>query len=270
MKIVRVLLFTVVCSGIAGIIGNQQGILSQALVVILSGAVSASTATIYEFVDTKGQGLKIWFQSKFIYRNIDIYISFAYLYRIEVDGKYLLIKGNRLKNRYQPIGGVYKFYPEAKPFLEEIRYKPHIKVVNNDETDDLRIEIKGKKLLDFYSWFFAMKDREYDPCREFYEEMILSGYLPEDIFRHMHYRKIGVHNKGITKSFIPNGLPEVIYADIFEVTLSYEQKNLVKSAVNAHPDALCLATADELKSRKYNGAAEMNIGNNAVWLIEEE
>lgn len=270
MKIIRVLIVTVAFAGIAGLIGTKQGFLNESLVIILSGFVSASTAAIYEFVDTKGQGLKIWFQSKFLYKNKDIYLSFAYLYRIEVDGKYLLIRGNRLKDRYQPIGGVYKFYPEAKPFLEKLRYKPHTKLVNNDETDDLRIEIKGKYLLEFYTWFLAMKDREYDPSREFYEEMISSGFLPEDKFRHMHYRKIGVHNKGITKSVISDALPEVIYADIFEVTLSDEQKKYVKMAVTNHPNKLCLASADELKSRKYNGSAEMKIANNAVWLIEEE
>lgn len=181
----------------------------------------------------------------------------------------MLIRGNRLKNRYQPIGGVYKFYPEAKPFLESIGYKPHTILVNNTETDDLRIVIKGRYLLKFYTWFFAMKDREYDPRREFYDEMIASGYLPEDKFRYLRYRKIGIHNKGVTKSFITNELPEVIYADIFEITLSEEQKLLVKNAVDNYPNELCFATKDELRSRKLNGSAEMNIGNNAAWLMEE-
>lgn len=92
MKIIRVIIFTLAFSCAAGILGREQRTLNQVLVVILSGFVSALTSTIYEFVDTKGQGLKIWFQSKFLYRNDEIYLSFAYLYRIEVDGKYLLSK----------------------------------------------------------------------------------------------------------------------------------------------------------------------------------
>lgn len=35
---------------------------------------------------------------------------------------------------------------------------------NTNETDDLRINIKGKNLLSFMEWFLSMKDREYDPC----------------------------------------------------------------------------------------------------------
>ena len=42
---------------------------------------------------------------------------------------------------------------------------------NVDETDDLRIFIKGRYLLKFMEWFDSMKDREYDPYREFCEEL---------------------------------------------------------------------------------------------------
>nr|WP_241158244.1 hypothetical protein [Adlercreutzia sp. ZJ138] len=35
-------------------------------------------------------------------------MSAAYLFRIKVGGKYLLIRGNRIKDQYQPVGGVYK------------------------------------------------------------------------------------------------------------------------------------------------------------------
>ena len=39
-----------------------------------------------------------------------IRISFAYLFRIKIGNKYLLIKNSRGTKKYQPIGGVYKFY----------------------------------------------------------------------------------------------------------------------------------------------------------------
>src|SRR5690242_2262007 len=48
----------------------------------------------------------------------EIRLSISYLYRIEMNGKYLLIKSYRIPNTYQPVGGVYKYYdPEAKKAL---------------------------------------------------------------------------------------------------------------------------------------------------------
>lgn len=138
---------------------------------------------------------------------------------------------------------------------------------NTNETDDLRINIKGKNLLSFMEWFLSMKDREYDPCREFREELLVSGLLPSEKFSTLKYRKIGVHNKGILYSKYLR-CDELVYADIFELRLSEEQMELIRMSVKSHPDILCLASAEELKSECYGGI-EKNIGNNAVWLLGE-
>ena len=121
----------------------------------------------------------------------------------------------------------------------------------------------------FTDWFLKMEDREYGPDREFYEELIKPGVLPEEKFRHLRYRKVDVHNKGITKSPVPNRIDEVIYADIFEVTLTEEQKQLVQKALTEHPNDICLASPEEMKSRRYGGSIEMNLGNNVPWLLGE-
>lgn len=116
-------------------------------------------------------------------------------------------------------------------------------------------------------WFLSMKDREYDPCREFREELLVSGLLPSEKFSTLKYRKIGVHNKGILYSKYLR-CDELVYADIFELRLSEEQMELIRMSVKSHPDILCLASAEELKSECYGGI-EKNIGNNAVWLLGE-
>lgn len=271
MKILRIIIVTVLFAAISGVAATKSDSLTwQIVAVIASGFVGAATSTAYELIDTHGQGFKTWFQSKITHRNKDIYLSFSYLYRIEVDGKYLLVRGHRMKNRYQPIGGVYKFYQEARPFLNSIHFQPDTMVGNTDETDDLRVRIKGKHLLSFMDWFLRMEDREYGPEREFYEELIAQGFLPEEAFRHLHYRKVKVHNKGITKAPIPNSIDEVIYADIFEVTLTDRQKRLVQKALSDYPDDLCLASPEEMKSRRFDGSIEMNLGNNVPWLLGEE
>lgn len=220
----------------------------------------------FDKINTNGQGLTLLCQS-LKYYNKDIRLSFSYLFRIQVEGKYLLVKGNRLKKQYQPIGGVYKYYDEAKPQLEKFQYRADTKMGNTDETDDLRIIIKGKYLLKYMDWFLSMSDREYDPYREFKEELLDTQLLPSQEFQILKYRKVLTHNKGVQFSKYLN-CDEFVYADIFEIKLTTNQEEAIKKAVVKNPDQLCLATADELKSECYNGI-DKNIGNNAKWLIGE-
>ena len=234
--------------------------------VFTSAVLGCLFSVVFASVENHGQGWRLWFQHIW-YWNKEIRLSFSYLFRIQVDGKYLLVKGNKLKKQYQPVGGVYKYYDESKPILESFNFRPDTKMGNTSETDDLRIYIKGKYLLRFMEWFNSMKDREYDPMREFREELIKSKLLSEDIFLNFEYRKVYVHDKGVQYSPYMQ-CDEFVYADIFDIKLSNSQKSAIKQAVEAHPDLLCLASAEELKSECYNGI-ERNLGNNSKWLLGE-
>lgn len=271
MNVKITLIVTIVATIIAAFGGTRgPSLIWQMITIFFSGIVSTNMASLIEKLDAHGQGFITWLRSKTTHRNKEIYLSFSYLYKIEINGKYLLVRGNRMKDRYQPIGGVYKFYDEAKPFLESIHYQPDTMVGNNNETDDLRIRLKGKHLLSFMEWFRKMENREYGPEREFYEELIAPGFISEEKFRHLRYRKVDVHNKGITNAPIPNRIDEVIYADIFEVSLTDEQKQEILAAIEKHPEDLCLATPEEMRSRRYGGSIEMNLGNNVPWLLGED
>ena len=236
------------------------------LASISSAVLGSVVSIIFQAIDSHGQGIKLWWQH-FWYRNKEIRLSISYLFRIEVDGKYLLVRGNRLTRQYQPVGGVYKYYPEAKPILEKMKFNIDTQIGNVDETDDLRIRIKGKYILRFMEWFISMQDREYDPKREFKEELINNGLLCARKFANIRYRKIGVHNSGIKYSqfFACN---ELLYSDIFELVLTDDQKNAIREAVQSNPDMLCLASIEEIRKRCYNGI-EVNIGTNAEWVIGE-
>lgn len=237
------------------------------IATLASAILGAAVSSLYELIDTKGQTFITWFKSKFVFVNKDVYLSFSYLYKIMIDGKYLLIRGHRMANRYQPIGGVYKKYDEANPMLEKLGCQSDTTMGNVDETDDLRLHIKGKNVLNFIEWFQSMENREYDPTREFVEELIEPGLLPENLFSKLKYRKIHVHNVGFTRfvgsSERKNNRPEYIYSDIFELMLSDEQKDSVREAVRTHPNQLCLVSFEEIRARRFKGAVEMNIGNNA-------
>ena len=116
-------------------------------------------------------------------------------------------------------------------------------------------------------WFLLMKDREYDPYREFKEELIDTGFLPEDEFKIIKYRKKFVHDKGVKYSKYLE-CDEYLYSDIFELKLTKKQCDLIKKAVDNHPNDLCLATANELKTECFGGIVK-NVGTNAVWLLGE-
>ena len=68
----------------------------QTCAAIASGISGTAISALYEYIDTQGQGLKMWFKTHFSKRNSDIFLSFSYLYRIEVDGKYLMVAGHRI------------------------------------------------------------------------------------------------------------------------------------------------------------------------------
>ena len=151
--------------------------------------------------------------------------------------------------------------------MDSIKYIVHTKNGNTDETDDLRISVKGKYLLKFYEWFSGMDNREYDPRREFFEELIEPGYLPAEKFKDFKYRKVSVHNVGLTYSEFHQE-DEWIHADIFELKLSGEQKELIRQAVANYPEKLCLVSPDEIKRRAQVGSDRTNLGTNAPWILE--
>ena len=247
------------------------GAVQQTPMVVGFGAIASAilgsvVSIIFEAVDFHGQGLRLWWQH-LCYWNKDVRLSISYLFRIEVDGKYLMVKGNRLKSQYQPVGGVYKYYPEAKPVLERMRFHPDTKMGNTDETDDLRVRIKGKYLLKFMEWFTSMENREYDPQREIKEELIDTGLLPAHLFESLRYRKVGIHNDGIKYSQ-HLACDELLYSDIFELVLTTDQKRIIRDAVQRNPEMLALASVEELRSQCHNGI-EKNLGTNAAWIIGE-
>ena len=55
-----------------------------------------------------------------LFYNKLVRLSIAYLIRIKIGNQYLLVRGERLSHQYQPVGGAYKFYQTALPFLQNI------------------------------------------------------------------------------------------------------------------------------------------------------
>ena len=197
------------------------------------------------FANTKNLRL-IWYSVK--YRNKTVRLSVSYLFRIKVDEVYLLIKGKRF-SQYQPVGGVYKFSPGAKAFMDEIGARTDDLVpVDAVSLNDLRIRIPGRNVASFVRWFESERSRETSPWREFYEELvkpgsisftdfpfILADFIRRDI-RRMRFSKMA-------SSW------ELLIADIFELIPTTEQlAALRKLKADGYPD-LVWATEDQIRRR---------------------
>lgn len=267
-KFLKVAGVGIICCMLAVLCSSSQRPVAQVVYIISTALAGVVITAAYECVDTHGQGIKLWYQTQIVYRDKPIRLSFSYLYRIKVNGKYLLVRGNRLKNQYQPVGGVYKYYREGKRFLDDIQCKGDTQMRNTEDDDDLRIKIKGKNVLKFFDWFLSMKDREYDPMREFREELIDTKILPQEEFSVIQYRKVSVHKTTVQFSKWM-GCDEILYADIFELQPTESQYNILVEKMNSRDDRICWVTEKEIEKLCANGI-ERNLGTNTPWIVEGE
>ncbi len=121
----------------------------------------------------------------FIKDDTIIRISFAYLYRIKVGDKYLLVQNKRNTGKYQPVGGVYKLHGNEK---QELKNQLHIMDDNKIQIDELsrddyRIRIENRYLRKFVKRFDnknSSRERINNVGREFKEELLETGILDWD------------------------------------------------------------------------------------------
>lgn len=192
----------------------------------------------------------ILFKTLIFKRRKPIRATVAYLFRIEVNGKYVLIKRHKPDRiGYQPIGGAFKYFKEEnRELFDKLGIEPCNLVPRDADTkDDLRIRInKRKHLLEFLKWFDSRKNREIDPWREFYEELVEPGLLPIELFKHVKYVYIGNHKELVPPS---PGFPidQFRYAEIYELRPdSDEQKQAIENLINQNE--ITFATPDEIRS----------------------
>ena len=161
----------------------------------------------------------------------ELRLSCSYLYKIEIDDKYLLIK-SRKHGKFQPVGGNFKRNKYSTNFLEKIELHKDDRFTNgNRSSDDLRLFIKGCNLQKFLKWYNAPeKQREVSYDREFYEELVEPGYLPNDTFP---YPQIDFKKQIVTPVRYSEYLhcKEVHIYDIVELKPTHQQKEHLKGIV---------------------------------------
>lgn len=179
-----------------------------------------------------------------------IRISFAYLFRIKVDGKYLLVPNTRT-HKYQPVGGTYKFDKKEARYLAQ-----NIPVENDDRIPvdkitkrDYRLLVKSKDLKRFMNRFNETVDREnyMDLSREFVEELFNTGILKKETFGNISYRFCGRHITPVEYGEVFKHY-ELLLADIVELELTNKQEEQLRCLMNISSPKYKFATADEIKS----------------------
>jgi hypothetical protein len=179
----------------------------------------------------------------------------AYLFRIELDGQYLLIRNNREIEGFQPVGGVYKYLKyENSELFDKQGLIPDTKISRDKiGENDLRLQMKRRcKLIRFINWFAKSKNREVDPWREFYEELLNTGVLTLDNFPHIQYRFVRQHRE--LKYSKHHKILEYRVADIYELQFTSEkQKDEIRRLRGAgHNDVLFATNEDISKGERDN------------------
>lgn len=161
--------------------------------------------------------------------NQKIRLSCAYLFRIRSGNKYLLIKGNHI-DQYQPVGGVYKTFESFQEIAHKLEITPE-KEEHFYEDNDLRVYMPGKSVMKFIHWFNTGAGREFNVTREFYEEMVVPGFLPIEALANVKIEYIKQVHSDLHYS-VAFKCKEVLLHNIFEVTLSDVQIETLISKIS--------------------------------------
>ena len=243
--------------GFCGLIGSifitnnevRSTILKISLGFVISGAI--------EFIAFLFENRKKWgvLKTHFFKRNKPVRVTIAYLFRIEENGQYALIKRHKKDfPGYQPIGGAYKYLKEEnRELFDKLGIEPCNKVPRDEDTEnDLRIVVKKRKNLnEFLKWFESRKNREIDPIREFFEELVQPGLLPENLFRHFKYVFVCKHIEGVLPSPVFSG-DELRYAEVFELRLETDAQKKAIHELRNKGDEILFATPDEIRKGASN------------------
>lgn len=217
--------------------------------IIIAYTLQACVTAIVDCTDNSAwkEQLRIFIRKQIIKKEDPIRISFAYLFRIKVDGKYLLVPNGRGTGKYQPVGGAYKTNDKEKNYLKNNFYLSEDNKIPVDiaSKNDYRMFIPARKLKAFVRRFDRTTNRELvkNLEREFREELVATGILD---FENIRYRYCGRHLTGIefSRHF---QCYELLLADVVELLATEEQENTLRRLIKLDSDKYYFATKEEIE-----------------------
>lgn len=214
----------------------------------------------------------LWIQLFTIYFNSDIRLSAAYLFKIEYNGKYLLVLNGRFA-KYQPVGGVYKRHPSSEGAFNQlgIQFMNDTGIQIDDKNRmDLRGRVKGRQVLKFLAWFDSKRNRETDQYREFYEELIATSILPVDQFRIINTEFLGAIPRRIAKNTW--GKQEIKIHEIYKLNPTADQETALKQLFDCSNSGeyIWVTESEILEKRHFSKAgssSELTLADNVESLL---
>lgn len=201
----------------------------------------------------------------------EIRFSISALVRIEVDGQFLLTKGNRI-DQFQPVGGVLKTFTAAHARLGNLGVKADSKIpIDQDSRDDLRVFVPRRSIEAFVQWYMEGRGRETSPWREFNEELLEAGVLSAESFRTPAFDYVGRRVEGIrwTQHF---QCYEVLIAEVFALvpTLKqFEELKLLRS--RSDTPGVMWASPALIRALGYDAASQRQltrISEHSSWILD--
>ncbi|MBR2044409.1 MAG: hypothetical protein IJ946_08765 [Clostridia bacterium] len=197
--------------------------------------------------------------------------SCAYLFRIYINGKYLLVRDEQGRNTFQPVGGVYK-YTDAD-ILDKMNAAQCMRFGTGEDLDcDLRIIMPRNKVSKFKRWFNSEKGRETQAnlYREFKEEILdrIDG-IDYSVFDEIKYRCCGTH---IESSRMGERDMQVRIADVVELYPTPQQEKVFLKLMEHESNVYYFATKEEIYELGRTGGNQIQTISNHTYkiLFEEE
>lgn len=228
--------------------------------------VLIASSTFYSLIKSAFKEIEnvrpYYYDSKF--NNEKIRLSFAYLIRIKVNNKYLLVKSGHKREVFVPVGGVYH--------IEHIDYVYKTLGFSRDshpgDDQDIRGTILGKNIKKFIKWFDQKKNRETTPNREFQEELLTPGLVPNQLFDNPTFNFLGTKYKGISYSEFYN-MNELLRFDIYELVLNEEQRKYLESG-KLNGKYIKLFSREEIESLGVTGDNDKRtVGTQTPYILED-
>lgn len=240
------------------------------LSLLTSAIVTVAYGIIQYFVNNSRSFKDIYLSiiTKTKYSNKNIRFSISYLFRIKIGSEYLLVKGNRI-DQYQPVGGVYKFYPGVTESFKKWDIQDDDCIpIDDDSKRDLRVRVPGHSVMDFLNWFRHRTSREISANREFIEELIDTDILSLEHFHKLNYQFVKQIQNPIMyeKRF---GCYQILIADIYELVLDEEQEKQLKLLKNSSSEKYIWADEELIKQLGYKKKMTdtKNISPTAEWIL---
>lgn len=234
----------------------------------ISEVISFVVGVFLMFIWTNRKYLRLWISTNVTKaREEQVRFSIAYLFRIKIDGKYLLVKNEKIADQYQPVGGVYRKFDSFVDIANKLKVTDE-KKENFRVPNDLRVYVQSKNVIKFLEWFKTRRNREVNVVREFIEEIIDKNILEIQNLRDIEFEFIRTYDSGLLYAEQFSSY-EILLHDIFEVRLKPDDVEKLKQYIDSSSDnyLILVEQADILQKAVTIGGVDYKIGQQTINIL---